>query len=303
MAKVNWNALIAAILVATTVAGQGNAQERRGSSGPLSVVVDGLVVGQGKADLDGGGSFEATRAYVRAGALYRFGGGASAGLFVSSGRLDYDFNTPAPVFEDITDLSISAPVRFTAGERLSVFVAPTLRYDYESGASRSDGRTYGFFGGVAWKISESLTIGPALGAFTQIEDDSLNVFPALLVDWDINDRFNLSTGTGLGATQGPGLTLKYSTTDKIKLGLSARYENIRFRLNDQGPAPNGVGQDRSMPVVLSIDYEPYPRSSITAFVGAEFNGQLRLDDAQGNRIDTREYDPAPLVGAAIRLAF
>jgi hypothetical protein len=58
-----------------------------------------------------------------------------------------------------------------------------------------------------------------------------------------------------------------------------------------------------MPVVLSIDYEPYPRSSITAFVGAEFNGQLRLDDAQGNRIDTREYDPAPLVGAAIRLAF
>ena len=73
--------------------------------------------------------------------------------------------------------------------------------------------------------------------------------------------------------------------------------------NDQGPAPNGVGQDRSLPVVVSIDYEPFPRSSITAFAGAEFNGQLRLDDANGNRIDTRDYDTAPLVGAAIRLAF
>ena len=303
MNRTNRKTVLSGALLAVFAATASDAQERRGSAGPVSVVIDGFVAGQGKADLDGGGSFEATRAYLRAGAVYRYGGGASAGLFVSSGRLNYDFNTPTPVFEDITDLSISVPIRFRAGERVSVFVAPSLRYDYERGASRSDGRTYGFFGGAAWKVSESLTIGPALGAFTQIEDDSLRVFPALLVDWDINDRFNLSTGTGLGATQGPGLTLSYATTDKTKLGLSARHENIRFRLNDQGPAPNGVGQDRSLPVVLSIDYEPFPRSSITAFVGAEFNGQLRLDDANGNRIDTRDYDPAPLVGAAVRLAF
>ena len=189
MTKIKWTSVIFGVVLVTALATNSDAQERRGSSGPVSVVVDGLVVGQGKADLDGGGSFEATRAYLRAGAVYRYGGG-SAGLFVSSGRLNYDFNTPTPVFEDITDLAISVPIRFRAGERASVFVAPTLRYDYERGASRSDGRTYGFFGGVAWKVNENLTIGPALGAFTQIEDNSLNVFPALLVDWDINDRFH-----------------------------------------------------------------------------------------------------------------
>mgnify|MGYP001826064232 CR=1 FL=1 len=303
MVKLNWNAVVPWALAVSAFASTCDAQERRGSAGPLSVVVDSLVVGQGKADLDGGGSFKAQRAFLRAGALYRFGGGVSAGLFVSGGRLDYDFNTPSPVFEDINDLSISVPIRFPAGENVSVFLAPSLRYDYERGASRSEGQTYGVFGGAAWKVSDSLTIGPALGAFTQVEDESLRFFPALLVDWDISDKWNLSTGTGLGATQGPGLTLSYATSDKLKFGISARYENIRFRLNDQGPAPNGVGQDRSLPVVFSVDYEPFPRSSISAFVGAEFNGQLRLEDSQGNRIETRDYDPAPLVGAAIRLAF
>ena len=52
---------------------------------------------------------------------------------------------------------------------------------------------WGLFAGIAWDINENLSIGPGFGAFTQIEDDDLDVFPILLVDWDITPKLSLST--------------------------------------------------------------------------------------------------------------
>ena len=37
---------------------------------------------------------------------------------------------------------------------------------------------------------------------------------------------------------------------------------------------------------------------LNAFVGAEFDGRLRLEDSNGNRIQNVDYDPAPIAGAA-----
>ncbi len=266
--------------------------------------IDGLAAYQGSADLDQGGDFSATRSFLRATGLYRFDSETSLGISVSYGQLDYDFsaadNQP---WNDIRDIRISAPLRFQAGQRVSVFVSPQVRWDYQKGAASSDGRTYGVFAGVAWQISESLTIGPAFGAFTQLEDSGVDFFPALLVDWDINDRWNLNTGSGIGATRGPGLTLSYALNDDFSLSLSARSEKIRFRLDDAELAPNGIGEDKSLPVVASLSYAPNPGVSLTVFAGAEFDGRLTLEDENGNEISRQSYDTAPLVGLALRLRF
>ena len=64
-----------------------------------------------------------------------------------------------------------------------------------------------------------------------------------------------------------------------------------------------VGEDRSFPVVLSMNYEPNPGLSLTAFAGAEFNGELRLDNATGVTISRQSYDTAPVAGFAFRLRF
>ncbi|CUH45316.1 hypothetical protein [Ruegeria atlantica] len=131
----------------------------------------------------------------------------------------------------------------------------------------------------------------------------MDFFPALLVDWDINDRWNLNTGSGIGATRGPGLTLSYAMTDTINLSLAARSERIRFRLDDQDLAPDGVGEDKSIPVVLALDYSPNPGVSLNVFAGAEFDGRLTLDDENGNEIGRQSYDTAPLVDFAFRFRF
>ncbi|MEM9124441.1 MAG: hypothetical protein AAGB28_01615 [Pseudomonadota bacterium] len=266
--------------------------------------VDGLVAYQGSADLDGGGDFTATRAFLRATGIYRFETDTSAGVSISYGQFDYDFseaiNQP---WTDIRDIRISVPVRFRVGETASVFVSPQVRWDYQSGADASDGRTYGLFAGVAWRINDNLTIGPAFGAFSKLEDDGTDFFAALLVDWNITDRWNLNTGSGIGATRGPGLNLSYAVNDALSLSLSARSEEIRFRLDDSGLAPSGIGEDQSIPVVISMNYTPNPAVSFTAFAGAELNGQLTLEDANGAEISQQDYDTAPLVGLAFRVRF
>lgn len=293
-----------AILSLTAALGAGAALAQSGPPLGWTGIVDGFALYQGDSDLNDGGSFSANRSYLRAGGLYRFEGGQSAGLFVSAGRLDYEFDTTAEQpWGEIIDLRVSAPLRFTNSNDVSFFFVPSLRYDYESGVSMSDGRTYGAFAGVTWKASESLTIGPGLGVFSQIEDSDLDVFPALLINWDIDDRWTLSTGTGLGATQGPGLSLSYEYSTGLKFTLGARYEELRFRLDDQGLARGGVGQDRSVPVVLTVDYTPTPFTSFTAFVGAEFGGELQLEDRIGQIVSTQDYDTAPIAGLAFRVAF
>ena len=268
---------------------------------PFLFAIDGLAAVQGDADIDGGGSFSASRVFGRVGGLYTFDGG-SLGLFLGTGQIDYDFAGTTAPWGTIRDESVNIPVRLTAGQA-EIFVAPGLRYDYESGADRNDGRTWGVFAGVAWRFSETLTLGPAFGAYTEIGSDDLDVFPAILVDWQITDRARISTGPTVGATQGPGLAFDYAVTEDLRLGVAGRFENVRFRLNDDGPAPGGIGQDRSFPVVFTLDYTPFPGSRLAAFAGAELGGELRLEDASGAVVETRDYDPAPIFGVAFRIGF
>ncbi|WP_229724153.1 hypothetical protein [Cribrihabitans marinus] len=296
MNKLKGAVAAAALAVALPAA----AQERTG----WAAQVDGLSVWQDDADLDGGGAFSASRTFLRAGGLYRTPGGTSAGLFLSYGQLSYDFSAAGNrPWEDIRDIRLSAPLRLQLGETGRLFVAPQIRWDYERGASASDGRTYGVFAGVTWQLGDRLRIGPAFGAFSGLGSDGDTVFPALLVDWQIADGWTLSTGSGLGATQGPGLTLSYDYSDTVRLSLSARREEVRFRLDDAGLAPGGVGEDSSIPVVLALDYAPNPGLSLSLFAGAEINGRLKLEDAAGRRVDTQDYETAPIAGLAFRARF
>lgn len=286
-------------LILPTLAG---AQGREAPVGWIWVL-EGFAAGQGETDLDQGGAFSSNRFFLRGGGLYRFQSGNTAGLLLRRGQLNYDFTGAAAPWGDINDLRISVPLRFRAGERVSLFASPSLRYDYEQGAARSEGRSYGLFAGITWDINARLTIGPGFGAFTEIGTDSWDVFPALLVDWQFAEAWSLTTGSGAGATQGPGVAVVYRASDAWSLSLGARYESLRFRLDNTGIARGGVGEDSSVPVVLGARYAPYPGLSLDAFVGAELNGSLTLEDAGGTRISRQDYDTAPVAGFTFRLAF
>ena len=274
------------------------------SPGGWSFTFDAGFASQTESDLDkDSGSFEADHTFYSAAVDYRWNYRNSVGLSLGAGTSDYDFRDAdgemtAEPWDEIDEFRVSAPMRLALGDTSTLFAIPTLRYNGEDGASTSDSQTWGLLGGVAWRLSEDLTIGPGLGVFSRLEG-SARVFPILLIDWNITERWSLSTGRGLAASQGPGLTLGYRLSEQWRLGLAGRWEEVQFRLGDDSAAPGGVGEDSALPLVFTAAWEPSESVRIGLFAGVEFGGELTLYDSAGRRVESRDYDAVPVMGATI----
>ncbi|WP_204114868.1 hypothetical protein [Shimia biformata] len=265
--------------------------------------LDGAYLGQSAADLEGGGQFSVNRAFARVGGLKRLQSGLSLGISASFGASDYDFSGVTAPWSRVNEAGVSVSVIGKTNSGMRYFIAPTMRTRYEDGVSAGDGATYGAFAGASWEVSETLTIGPGIGVFSQLGSADPNIFPALIIDWSITDRLALTTGPTLGASEGPGLTLSYAFSKAWSVSLSGRSERNTFRLSDTGATPGGTGEDKSFPVILSIGYEPNPGISASVFAGMEYGGNLTVRDAADVIVSSTDYDPAPIFGAALSLSF
>ncbi len=301
------NRIIAALTLTTLLfAIPASAQQQ--NAGPWFFSIDGIGAHQSEADLkDSSGGFARDAWIVRAGLDYAWSRRGSVGLSVGGGAYIYDFNDESGFgggepWHKVNDARVTLSGRFGIGKTGQLFIVPTVRFNGESGASASDSRTFGVYAAAAWRLRENLTIGPGIGVFSRLENGT-QVFPILAIDWDISDRWNLSTGRGLASSQGPGLTLSYTLNDDWSFGLTGRYENVEFRLDDKGPAPGGVGRDQSMPLVFSARLTPNKKLNLTVLAGLAVNGELKLKNSNGDTLEETNYDPALLFGAAFEYRF
>jgi hypothetical protein len=293
----------AAALSALAVACPVSAQER----GPLGFAIGAGALYQMEADLEDGGGVAIARFFVEPSVRYAFDARTSLAFAIGYGETHYDFSGGAALggdepWERIRDARLSAALRFSPHENIDAIIIPSVRFNAESGADMNDGRTEGVLAGASWRFSDRFSIGPGIGWFTDIDGGS-SVFPILLIDWEIVDGLTLSTGGGLGATQGPGLALDYALSNSWTVGVAGRYENTQFRLDDDGPAPDGIGEDRAFPLVATVSYSPNPGFSVSGFAGLEVGGELTLKDRNGVAVDEQDYDPAPVFGLSGRLRF
>jgi len=293
-------------LVASLYVAPAMAQEQ--NKGPWFFRIDGGGVHQSEADLkDSSGGFSKDRWFLGAGVDYAFNQRTSIGISVGGGQSNYDFNDESEFgggapWNKIDETRVTLSARFGFGETGSIFIIPTLRFNGETDASSSDSSTWGVFAAAAWKVRENLTIGPGIGIFSRLEDNT-KFFPVLAIDWDINDRWNLSTGRGMASSQGPGLNLSYKLNEDWKLGVAGRYENLEFRLDDEGVAAGGVGRDQSLPLVFTANLAPLKNLNLSMFAGLAFSGKLKIKDATGTLVEESKYDPALMVGATFELRF
>jgi hypothetical protein len=263
---------------------------------------------QSETDLsDSGGAFAVDRWFFGLGLDYGWSQRDSIGFAVGAGKSIYEFADltgfgGGDPWGTIEDARISVTWRFGFGDTGSFILIPTARFNGEKDASTGDSSTYGLFAAAAWRVSENLTIGPGVGAFSRLEDGA-RIFPILVIDWNITERWALSTGRGLAASQGPGLTLDYKLNEDWSLGLAGRYEDVEFRLDDEGIAPGGVGRDQSIPLVFMGTLEPNKKLRFSVFAGIELNGTLKLKDSMGDVIEESDYDPAPIFGASFDVRF
>lgn len=265
---------------------------------PWTFTMDAGYIDQQDTDIDRGGSFSVDRSYIAVGADYAFGRGNSAGLSLEYGNHDYSFDRMRIMpWEEVHAFTLSAPIRKVLNEKWSLFALPSVRANYEDGASASDGVTGGLLAGASYKVSDRLYIGPGLGISSELEDD-LNIFPILLIRWQINDTLVLRTGRGMGASQGPGLVLDWQATEKWKLSLGTRYERLRFRLDDRGFAPDGVGEESGVPVYLGVTYKFCDAAELSVYAGVKFAGSLEIENSSGDTLYKSDYDTASFFGVS-----
>jgi hypothetical protein len=257
---------------------------------------------QGESDLDGGGNFRVDRGVVQFKTSTRIGQQWFAGFSIGYGEDRYRFNNSAGSFspwQDIRTLQFGLPLRYLANKNWALFGLPVLRYAAENRTSLGDGREYGVIAGASYRFSDRLSIGPGLGGFKGIgnEDD---LFPVLFIKWRMTNTLSLETGRGLAATRGPGLTLKWRPLNQWEFGLAARYEKYRFRLAD---SDDNIGQDKSVPIVVTAAWQLKSAFSLTALAGVEASGVLRVEDSDGAFIAEQSYSTAPIAGVVATWQF
>ena len=269
--------------------------------------VSGAYIHQGQSDVDAGGDFRVDSFISRASIGYRPDYSKEVSFSVGYKRDAYDFGgvsgiSAAEPWDNIDTLGIAVPTRWAFGDEWSLLAIPMLRVMAEEGADWSDSISGGGLIGVSYRLSDRLTIGPGFGALTQVED-SVSVFPVVIVNWKISDKLSLETGRGLGASQGPGLLLSYSLNPSWSLLAGGRLERLRFRLSRQGPVPNGVGEDRGAPVSIGAQYNWKRKGSVTFFGGVDVAGELQVENPSGQELTSSDYDPAPFFGISANLRF
>ena len=276
--------------------------------GPWVWGVEAAALRQSDTDLSGtSGSFSVDRYFIEPSIAYMWDRRNMVSLAIGFGDSDYEFAPGATIdgqqpWGRIHDYRISVPIRFSPTERTDAIIIPSVRTNAESGASLSDGRTEGVLAGIGWRVSDTFLIGPGFGWFSELGGGS-DAFPIIVINWAITDRLSLGTGGGLAASQGPGLTLEYNPNRKWKLGLTGRYEKIRFALDNGATSPARIGEDRSLPLVLSVQYTLWPMTTIGAFAGGEFDGKLSIEDVNARTIASSEYDTAVFTGLVFRSRF
>jgi hypothetical protein len=290
-------------LLTCLIAGAASAQP----SSPWRTQLQGGAVHQFETDLDDGGDLSVDRLFIEGGLIYAFDPRRSVGVALAYGYDGYDFSGDGGLagldpWDGVNEYRVSAPVRWGFGERFDLFAVPSIRWTAETSVNFGEGMSGGVNAGFSYKVNDSLRIGPGIGVFTEIED-SVSVFPIFVIDWLITDALALRTGAGLGATRGPGLTLSYRGVEDWEFTLGARYEKYRFRLDDGGVAPDGVGEESAVPLFLSAAYDPLPFVRLSAVGGVDIGGELSLEDSSGREIEAAEFDPAPFLGVTFRARF
>ncbi len=279
-----------------------------GFSPVLSFSLAGAALSQFEAGIDSGGDYSVTRAGARLGLTYI----ATPTVVVSAGIRGalhaYDFSGStgfggADPWDDIGIVDGDARLVYILNPRWSVFGAAALQYAGESGADLGDSFTAGGGGGVRYAPSERFSLGVGLFTMSRIEDE-MGIYPIFDLEWRFADDWVLRTTSRDPANEGrAGLEVGWTFIPDWELAAGAYWAQLRFRLDEDGATPGGIGEETAYPVFGRLSWSPSPRWRLSLLAGSTLGGQLLLEDSGGNEVMEDDTDAAWFVALAGRVEF
>jgi len=292
---------VAAMAVAVAVSAAAHAQAPGWA--PFASVT-GVV--QGHGDLDGGGDYSAWSTILRAGTFGDLGGGNRAGVTFNVDYTDFSFSNPA-AFGGVAPWGVvqrygaAAPLAFKLQDGWFLGVIPSLDWIGEKGADSGESLTWGAVVTATRFFPNGNRIGFGLGVFDRLEETG--VFPLIVVDWALSDRWRLTNPLPAGPTGPAGLELDYRFDGGWNAGIGAAWRSTRFRLSQTGPVAGGIGEERGVPVFLRATRGFGQGVSLNLYAGLVTAGELRVENPSGTVLRKVEFDTAPLFGATLSARF
>jgi hypothetical protein len=231
------------------------------------------------------------------------------GVSFRAERWGFDFNddsgggnglgSTGEPWDEATNLAMLVSFRNRINDDWSWTVGGGGEAFFADGAEFSDSLTGDGFAAVTRRVNENLSIGLGVIARTRLEDDAF-IAPMLILDWNINEKWRLSTSPGIGRRL---VTLSYTPVEDWSFAIGAGYEAIDIRLDSDDDDKGGVGRYRRIPVGGDVSWHPSGQFAAGIFAGVHVWQEYTLDDPDGNRLGQQEADPAGFLGGYVRWTF
>ena len=261
---------------------------------------------QFETDLDAGGSFDVQRHFLRFDASRFIDRHWMVGVGLSLDYERWDFSDIAglagiDLWDEIFRPGISVPIFYRTDNNWRFGIIPSIELSGADGADTDESFSYGAVLSAAYAFSPGLTVGVGGGVFERL--DQTEFFPYVVIDWQINDRLQLTNPFRAGPVGPAGLELVYRPHDRLEMGLGGAYRSYRFRLDDSSTVADGIGQVDFTATFVRLGWQLANRYRLDLNGGMLFGGQITIEDEDANELGDTDYDPAPFLGLTFRGRF
>jgi len=297
-------AMAAAVATAAWLPDAAFAQAAKSNAVTSSASITGLATFD--TDLDSNGGSFRWSGVIASGSLARqINPDWSIGLNVGYQYESWSFSSPSAFGSEapwgtINRPSVGLNIQYQASPDVGLFLSPQFEWDYETGANQN-AQNFGAVLGATKVFSRDLIVGLGAGVFRQI--DETRVFPFVILNWQINDKWKLANPFRAGPAGGAGLELVYAIDDNWDVAGGGTYREYRFRLKDSGPNANGIGQNQGIPLFARLTRKLGATGRLDLYAGATVAGSVRLRDPDGNALVSSDYNTAPFVALTLAGAF
>lgn len=215
--------------------------------------------------------------------------------FDGATRLDPVDGAP---FGSFTRQNVDLTVAHAISQRWRVLGFGGLGFARERTADLGDSVVWRAGLGTSYYVTENISLGVSLVAQNDLEGGT-EILPIPQIDatFAFDERWTLRLATIGGAT------LTYQAFDELAFTLKAGYQERQYRLDDEGLAPEGVFQDKSIDLMLGVLWQPVENLEVTAGVGSQLWRRFKIKDEDGNRLSRVEADPTLMLHAGLSFSF
>ena len=228
------------------------------------------------------------------------------GFSISLNNTRYNFTDQAVFggqapWGTIRNLNFSLPIITRPSKNWSFLLSPSIGAFQETGANTSDALAYGAVFAASYRFNNNSRAGLGLSAYNRLGETKL--FPFLSINLQLTDNLRLGNPMQAGPTGPAGIELAYKFDQTWEASIGRTLRSYRFRLDDNGIAPGGIGTQRGQMTFVRLSNNLRPKLRLDIVAGAVFDGELILENSGGDVISSADYDTAALLAVNLNGRF